>query len=220
MNPEVTLVITSFNRPDLLRKTIDSLYQHNCYKINEVIIVDDSGDKTMHKWLERHYSDCFLILNENNIGAYESIDKAYSFVRTHYVLHVEDDWLFTKSGFLWHSLEILESNHEIMQVNLSNDENIPIEPEVFKVGDTEYRIMGTDKDGFWHGFTCRPSVRSMAGYEKTKPWTQWSTKEDFLALREMKVGKEYFRLGYKAAVLNDYFCSHIGLGRRTWHPNT
>lgn len=213
----ISVVITSFNRPDLLERTVNSFLTFNDYPIQQFIIIEDSGDIEMIEYLKKYYSQFTLILNYENEGAYESIDKAYSIVNTPYVVHIEDDWEFYKGGFTEPSIKIMESNPSIMQVNLSNEQNMPIEPEIFTVDGISYRLEGTDKDGFWHGFTCNPSVRSMAGYHKTKPWTQWSTKEDFLALREMKVGKRYFELGYRAALLPEYFCKHIGIGRCTWH---
>lgn len=218
----ITVVITSFNRPDLLRRTIESFEKFNSDPIAEVIIIEDSANISMRNHLRLHYSNYHLIINDENLGAYASIDKAYAQVMTPYVVHIEDDWEFYKGGFIKPALDVLRSNSAIMQVNLSNEQNMPIEPEVFKAGETEYRLEGTDKDGYWHGFTCNPSVRNMEGYKKTKPWDQYAHKSDegyFLALHEMKVGKRYFELGYRAAVLNEYFCKHIGIGRCTWHPN-
>jgi len=170
----------------------------------------------MNDFLTRHYSDYHLILHDQNKGAYESIDEAYSHVKTKYVVHIEDDWLFYKRGFAEQALAVLESNPMIMQVNLSNEENMPIEPEVFKIGDVEYRLVGTDVNGWWHGFTCRPSVRSMVAYDQTKPWTQWAIGKD-LSVKECMVGRRYYELGFKVAVLNEYYCLHTGLNRCTWH---
>jgi hypothetical protein len=39
----VTIVLTSCNRPDLLKKTLESFIKHNTYPIKEAIIIDDSG---------------------------------------------------------------------------------------------------------------------------------------------------------------------------------
>ena len=216
----VTVVITSFNRFDLLERAIKSFNRFNSYPIREIIIIEDSADKEMHEKLTSNYSKtCRLILNEENIGAYASIDNAYSVVTTPWVLHFEDDWEFVRGGFVKQAVEILEHDKMIMQVNLEHDPSVPPLPEVYSINDVKYQILGEDINGYWHGFTCHPSVRSMAGYEKTKPWTQWSTEEDFLALREMKVGKEYFRLGYKAAILEKSYCYHTGIGRCTWNKN-
>jgi glycosyltransferase involved in cell wall biosynthesis len=213
----ISVVITSFNRKDLLLKTVESFLKFNTYPIDKFIIIEDSGDKEMYDFLSKHNfnfpSNYTLILNENNIGAYESIDKAYYHVQSKYVCHIEDDWEFYKGGFIKPAIDIMEGNPEIMQVNLSNDENMPIEDHGYGYG-----IVGDDVNGWWHGFTCRPAIRSMAAYNEVKPWTQWAVGRD-LSIKECMVGMRYYELGYKAAVLNEYFCKHTGGGRCTWHEN-
>lgn len=44
LKSDVTLVITSCNRFDLLKKTIESFSRNNTYPIREVIIIEDSGN--------------------------------------------------------------------------------------------------------------------------------------------------------------------------------
>jgi glycosyltransferase involved in cell wall biosynthesis len=212
----ISVVITSYNRLDLLQKTVSLLEKYLDYPISKFIIIEDSANREMYYKLTRMYPKYILILNDENIGAYESIDKAYSLVETPYVLHVEDDWLFYKGGFIKQAIAILESNPKIMQVNLSNEQRMPIEPQIFYAGDIDYRLVGKSECGWWDGFTCNPSVRSMAGYEKTKPWTQWIDKNKDLSIQECMVGMRYTELGYKAAILNNYYCTHIGIGRGTW----
>jgi len=63
----MTLVITSFNRFDLLRRTIDSFNRVNTYPVSEVIIIDDSGNKEMHRKIKQQYSNYHLILNDKLI---------------------------------------------------------------------------------------------------------------------------------------------------------
>ena len=219
----VTVVCTSFNRIDLLIRTIDSFIRFNTYPIEEFILIEDSGNKKMHDLVkmivETRQMNFNLILNDKNIGAYESIDLAYSKVKTDFVFHLEDDFEFYKSGFIEPALEVLEDSKIIMQVNFSNEFGQPIEPGIYKTinNPTDFRIVGTDVNGWWHGFTCNPNLRSMAAYNKVKPYTQWSTKKDCLSLQECKIGMRYFELGYKVAVLNDYYCKHIGINRCTWH---
>jgi hypothetical protein len=219
---KLTVVLTSCGRVDLLKRTIDSFKKF--YTISDFIIIEDSGHKDVREELKRLYPDYTLILNKVNLGLFESIDKAYSKVRTPFVVHLEDDWEFFKGGFIERAVKILESDQSIMQVNLSNIQDQPIEGYKFIDG-MPYSIFGASSDGdaksgvwqsYWHGFTCNPSIRSMEGYNKTKPWVHWYDKEDFLALREMRIGQEYYRLGYKAAFLNDSFCTHIGGENSTW----
>ena len=215
----VTAVITSFNRRDLLYRNIRSLLQLCTGEIQELIIIEDSGDSSMKKWMLDTYSNYTLIINEKNIGAYESIELAYSQVKTPYVLHIEDDWEFIRGGFIEPAIKVLESDKTIMQVNLEHNPLMSSLPEILNTDGVKYQIVGTDDNGWWHGFTCHPSVRSMAAYEVTKPWTQYSSPTEELFQRELKVGLEYFRLGYKAAILSESYCIHTGLGRCTWHPN-
>src|ERR1035441_5909366 len=103
MNAEITLVLTSCGRYDLLSQTLESFYKFNTYSIKEVIIVED--------W--------------NREGQIKSIDKAYARVKTPYIFACEDDWCFYKSGFIEKSLEILEKYPKILQVWLRehNDTN-------------------------------------------------------------------------------------------------
>ena len=49
---ELSIVITSCGRPDLLEKTIDSFLLHNTYPIKKWIITEDSGIKDINKHLE------------------------------------------------------------------------------------------------------------------------------------------------------------------------
>jgi glycosyltransferase involved in cell wall biosynthesis len=211
----VTVVITSYNRLDLLETTINSFNKYNTYPVKEIIIIEDSGIKDVHEKLKTKYPNYKLILNEENLGAYESIDIAYSHVTTPFVFHCEDDWEFDKSSFIEPSIKILESNKKIMQVWLANHEKQKIHPEIYYAEDIPYQIVGGD--GTWEGFTCHPGLRSMEGYNKTKPWTQWSSPDDYLSLRECKVGWAYRDLGYKAAALLDIPYTHTTGGwRGTW----
>ena len=41
----VTVVLTSCNRPTLLKPTLQSFFQYNTYTIDSIVIVDDSEKK-------------------------------------------------------------------------------------------------------------------------------------------------------------------------------
>jgi len=217
----VTVVITSCDRLDLLERTVESFNEMNTYPIKEFIIIEDSGKPEVHEALKALYPDYHLILNEENIGLIRSVDKAYAQVTTPYVFHTEDDYEYVKPGFVEDSLKIMEDNSWIMQVWISNIHNQPIDEAICETGGVKFRLVGVDgMNGIWHGFTFAPGLRSMDGYEKTRPWTQWSEEGTFLAARECEIGREYFRQGYRAAsllnIFKDGYCKHIGGGRATW----
>jgi len=213
----ITLVITSCGRLELLKKTISSFNQMNTYPMSEVIIIEDSCNKELHKQLCDLYPDYTLILNGKNQGLINNIDRAYSLVKTKYVFHCEDDWQFTKPGFMEQSLNVIENNHMVMQVWISNVHNQLIDPEIHSASGVHYQYATLDgMHHIWHGFTLNPGLRSMRVYKEAAPWSQWSTDKDFLALRECKIGEEYLRKGYRAAVLQDTYCVHTGGGQSTW----
>jgi len=215
---EVTVVVTSFNRIDLLIKMVDSFERFNTYPIKEFIIIEDSGNKKMCEALKKLYPHYTLIMNEQNIGLVESIDKAYSRVKTPYVFHSEDDYEYYREGFIERSLAVLENDPLLMQVwirRMDDTTDMPVEPEVLKAGDVEYHLIGHCINNWWHGFCFQCGLRKMFAYNRIKPFTQWSPPTDFLSQRECKIGQAYYALGYRAAILPEGYARHTGFGRST-----
>ena len=77
---EVSLVITSCGRFDLLKKTLDSFFEKNTYPIKKIIITEDSteGEKLKKLISEYENKNFCLIVNKKRIGQLRSIDKAYN----------------------------------------------------------------------------------------------------------------------------------------------
>jgi len=208
----VTFVLTSCDRIDLLEKTISSFLKYNTHPISEYIIIDDSTKREVHDDIKEMYPGWTLILNKRNIGQVACIDRAYSHVKTPYIFHCEDDWEFLKSGFIESSLKILEHDKRVQLVQLLHPD-LPIEPEVFKVDDIEYRLFGNCPSNWWHGFTWNPSLRRLSEWELVKPYTQYAVNENS-AITECLVGQKlYDDYGFKAAVLNDTYIRHTGAHR-------
>ena len=111
---EVTVVLTSCGRLDLLSKTIKSFNKYNTYPISKFIIVDDSGDESIHEQADKllpallEQYDHFVIFNNKRQGQIKSIDDAYSLVKTPYIFHLEDDWEFYKHSFIEHSFKLMD----------------------------------------------------------------------------------------------------------------
>ena len=86
------MVLTSCNRLDLLKKTIQSIPQQTLDKIATKIIVDDSADQECFSELREENENGYLknwtiLYNEQKLGQPSSIDRAYSYVNTEYVFH-------------------------------------------------------------------------------------------------------------------------------------
>jgi GT2 family glycosyltransferase len=210
----ITVVITSCNRLDFLKVTIDSFLRFNTYPISEYIIVDDSGNADAHNEIRRLYPNWTLILEPKHRGQIQCIDDAYAHVKTPYIFHCEDDWEFFKAGFMEPSLKILEHDKKVMIVWILHPPNHPIEQEIFKIDNIEYRLVGVDISGSWHGFTWNPSLRRLADYKLVEPYSGFIQAGDFNALTECHIGIElYEKYGFRVASINDEYCKHIGGGR-------
>lgn len=226
----VSVVITSFNRLDLLLKTVNSFNTFNTYPIEKFIIIEDSCNKEMHDEMRRLFADprFTLVFNERNLGLIDSIDKAYSMVTSDYVFHTEDDYEFIRHGFIERSLIVMETYPKVMQVWIRNLNDIGIltfEPEPMRISWTRgglnteavhFHMMGMSNDKNWYGFCFQCGLRRMDAYDKVKPFSSLSPATDFITLRECKIGQAYWKLGYRAAILDEGYCRHLGMNRSTY----
>jgi hypothetical protein len=204
---EVTLVITSCGRPDLLDRTINSFLLHNTYPIQNTIIIEDGPALTISQDL----SNINIIINKERKGQVYSIDKAYSYVTTPFIFHCEDDWEFYKSGFIERSLEILTNNGHILQAWLREQQDTNGHP-VEKREDLSYDLMALDWGDKWHGFSWNPGLRRLSDYKTIDNYSKY--QEETLAIgTEAVLNKIYKDLGFRAAILREGYVKHIGEGR-------
>ena len=124
---DVTVVLTSCNRLDLLKETLESFFSCNTYPINEFILIEDSGKIASQKIKEcipHPFQELVsIIVNEIQMGQLKSIDRAYANIKTKYIFHCEDDWLFYRSGFIEDSKKVLEHDKHILSVWLRDYHN-------------------------------------------------------------------------------------------------
>ena len=205
MNDEVSLIITSCGRFDLLEETLDSFFKYNTYPIKKIIITEDSteGNK-LKKLVSKYENQNFqLIVNETRLGQLKSIDKAYKEVDTEYVFHCEDDWVFLKGGFIEKSLSLLEENPHLLLVGLRAKEDF--REDFFKDkeygagnGETYYEV----KDEI---FTYNPGLRKkevcdlFGSHERLKD-----------QLYEMALSEFYKKKDYRTVYLKEKYVEHIG----------
>jgi hypothetical protein len=182
INEDVTLVITSCNRPCELSKTLISFFKYNTYPIKTIIIVDDSGvnnciDNCI-KLIPNNINST-IIYNEYNIGQIKSIDKAYSLVETKYIFHCEDDWEFYDYGFIEKSKDILQCSKNILNVWLREYKNFMVvrngHPINKTIIDNKYRVLLSFKErtNIWSGFSFNPGLRRLEDYKLFSPYSQF-----------------------------------------------
>lgn len=179
---KVTVVITSYNRFEFLKKTIDSFLTLNTYPIERFLVIEDSTKQEIkHQILGTYKDKVELIFNETNLGQPLSIDKAYKTVNTEYIFHSEDDYLYTGNpNFIKDSMDILEEKKSINQIWLRHLDNYIVSHGAEGLNQFEkdtlltstnvpYRMLKVPHCGNWCGFSWNPGLRRTDDYNRLFP---------------------------------------------------
>jgi GT2 family glycosyltransferase len=220
---ELTVIFFSCRRLHLLNQSIDAFIKYVTYPFVEFIIVNDSGDKNIHKELKRTYPGARFVLNERNVGLIQSIDNGYEQIETEYFLHFEDDWCVTKGGFVEQAMAIMESRADIEEVWFADYNQHPLDMPVYVTPGplvTGYKLASENyqkglneiNDFAWHGFTTACALKRMSDYNKVAPYADipW---QGTIWHREQAIGERYHQLGYRTACLMDEYVKNIGYGQ-------
>jgi hypothetical protein len=100
---DITFVLTSCGRFDLLVETRRAFLASNTAAISRYVIVEDSGDPQISDVFASFDVRFELLINDPPRGQMASIDPAYSGVHTPYIFHCEQ-W-FKRNGMGIASLE-------------------------------------------------------------------------------------------------------------------
>lgn len=230
LEDDVTVVITCCDRSDLLKNTLDSFIQYNTYPIKKFIIIEDSGKNNINDFCICDYpNETFeLLYNEQNIGQVESIDKAYSLVKTKWIFHCEEDWCFIKKGFIEESLKIFNKESSKLFTVWLRPHNATSDHPVIESGSSEYKYMHKSFSykfkgiiHSWCGFTFNPGLRRTKDallfhlFTKNIPIDPLTNR-----IGEYMINSIYQKHGYYAAITNEKngYCKHIGEKRHVVRP--
>ncbi len=216
LTPEVTMVLTSCNRHDLLEQTLDSFCKYNTFKgVKEILVIEDSPhspEKLLDKYKKMYPVRC--IKNVTRLGQPLSIDIAYSHVRTDYIFHCEDDWEFYAPQFIESSLRILDFSPTLLQVHLRATDDIGYAYTVHESGDFAFLHYGYLN--VWHGFSCNPGLRRLRDYKRLVNYCMHLATPYFSGSFEAYISEVYRGYGYVAALNlgnnGKGFVRHLGDG--------
>jgi lauroyl/myristoyl acyltransferase len=209
---EITFVLTSCGRFDLLEETLSTFFAQNTAPIGRYVLIEDSGDKAVRKVAARFPFPLEVIVNKGSLGQIASIDKAYATVTTPYVFHCEDDWRFFRPGFIEESLVLLQHDPAISVVcsrRLENQRQSLVEvldsPLLTNQG-VAYRKADPWRNRRWHGYTFNPGLRRMSDYRMIGSFKRWGNEGDASLF--------FKRKGMVVAYLADPACETTGAERR------
>ena len=203
---EVTLVITSCGRFDLLKRTLDSFFEKNTYPIKKIIITEDSTEgkklENLISQYENKYNFC-LIINETREGQLKSIDKAYNEVDTEYIFHCEDDWEFLKEGFIEKSMKLLKEDPKLLTIGLRSKKDF--KEDFFKKED----YISKDGERFYEVneeiYTYNPGLRRKSDNDLFGSHEKLKDK-----LYEIELSKFYKDRNYRTIYFKEKYVEHIG----------
>lgn len=215
---EVTVILTSSGRWDLLRITLESFFRYNTYPVKEFYISDDSYT-TLPEWITDFPGVMWLTLPPKN-NQIASLDFLWSNVDTLYAFQMEDDWEFIRPGFIEDSMEILERDPKVLMVWLKELEDHNASPvEWITPAVTSYPPPGPlgifkRMPDLWAWHRFNPSLKRKADYDLIAPFSKhtifnrekpWKSEAD--------ISQVYHKLGFTAAILPKPYIRHIGEGR-------
>lgn len=212
----ISCVLTSCNRHSLLRLTLDTFIKEADLPMDETIIVEDSI-QPRPAWLTENYSPklgkIVWLQNKKRTGQIFSLDRAYSQVKTDFIMHLEDDWRFMRGGFLAKSKKILEKFPNVSMIALSDLPRGPAPQQ-------EHFLCGM-------GLSFNPGLRRTADYHKLGGYAKYCSapvpeteilrrKAEFdrkactYVSPETEVAKAYAALGMVVGHLGQYYVLHTG----------
>lgn len=208
MTDKMTFVLTSCGRTFLLDKVLKSFFKYNNYKFQEMYLVEDSFDSGVYREVKKKWgSKINIICNNKKKGQIKSIIETYKKIKTPYIFHCEDDWLFTKPNFIEDSLEILKTDKKIIQVWLESKKSasrldIFTYGKVQSINGVKFRRVFCKEGWEWGHFSFRPGVKRIADYELIGGYNKFKN--------ELDISLKYKELGFYTVILEKPAVIDIG----------
>ena len=225
---DITIVVTSCMRIDLLNQSIRSLMKFNTYPINKLVIVEDSEITTSYtinkKVIEKKQNNYYVnvIKNSLNIKQNKSVDRVYSQIKTKYIFHSEDDWRYYRFSFIEKSKSLFEIyekcslNKKVLQIWLRNYKEM-VNMAYFhwytknvKYNNFKYNKVFSNSE-WWNGFSFNPGLKKSGDYIKNNEYGKFSGLNKHF---ESEIGIYYNKYKYEVlSIENLGYIDHLGWGR-------
>ena len=116
MKLKVSVIITTYNRPELLRKAIQSVLDQD-FKDFELIVVDDGSDAETEKAV-KNFNDSRIIFirNSKNLGGTKSLNIGLDKSKGKYICPLDDDDEWIDSQKLSKQFNFLENRPDYVAV--------------------------------------------------------------------------------------------------------
>lgn len=207
-NTRISMCVTSCNRHDLLKTTLESFYHVVDQEPQELIIYEDSNTpmpEFLNDPIWRQRGLKWLSDGERKGQAY-ACARLIREAQFEYIFWCEDDWFWQNSisPFMRESRAILDSHSEIIQVSLRGDTGWH---PLVKQGDLW--IAEPYWRGVWGGWAWNPGLRRRTDCVNILPQITSQIGTGGLQ-HEEALSKSLLDQGHRIADLNRSVISHIG----------
>jgi len=198
----VTLCVTMGNRPDLLRRTLESLLAHN--RFDDVVAVNDFGDEATNAVFRAVCPTGRLVSPGEKLGHHGAVDRMYETVTTPYVFHCEDDWLFEPRPLLDTCFRLLDAVPRVAGVCVRSSKDCRRIWNLTGQGEADgltYRFFN-DEEADWGGFGFNPNLQRLELWKTHGPWSRFR--------QEVHISRALNAEGLRYIYATPGFCRHIG----------
>jgi hypothetical protein len=202
MPEAVTLCITMGKRPELLQQTLRSLFER--VQVDHVLAVND--------FLDDDTNDAFrdvcpwgqLVLPPHHVGHHPAVDLLYQHVKTPYVFHCEDDWLFEHSIDLAQCQQLLREEPALSMVCFRSIRDVAEafthEPVTQAKAMPYVRL--DQHHAQWYGYTFNPHLASLDLWRSLGGFSQFR--------KERHISRHLRKQGRVVAYAANGPCAHLG----------
>ncbi len=215
----ISVCVTSYARPELLEKTLDSLIQGGArLKVRDWLIADNSGDPRIRQLVEGKYKGLFskAMLDEHppsHNAQHRNVDWLYTNAANNCVFHVEDDRTWYRSKVIRAINQMWDVIHAdpILSVVHSHpkQEGFPFSgDEVRTPKGTEYYLKYYRWKEAWGGYSWISGMRLLDRLEPFRPFGQYD--------KEAEISVAALDLGLRVGNLKLASCYDMGGGKTTF----
>ncbi len=229
-NKKITVTMTSCKRLPLFIKTVSSFL--NCCLDKELIdewfVIDDNSSNEDRETMRTLFPFIkFIFKSQDDKGHARSMNMLLNQIKTPYIFHLEDDWLFfRKEKYLSTCIRLIELDKNygqcLLNKNYGEDENAHNIIGGFEkiVGETIYYEHQYLKDNDLLKF-----INNNIGKQQCVYWPHFSFRVGLTKIKvlkdignfnentdhfELEYAHRYTKNNYKTIFMDNIFCLHIG----------
>ncbi|MBM4189762.1 MAG: hypothetical protein FJ210_03460 [Betaproteobacteria bacterium] len=211
----VTLCLTMGRRPELLRQTLTGLFANA--QFDSVIAINDFRDEQTNTVFQEMCPHGQLISLDRQLGHHAAVDYMYSKVKTPWIFHCEDDWLFQKPIDLQHLIKVLQAQQWMSGICMRQRSDFVLslrdeEKVLFERYDdlAFYRLDPIHAQ--WHGYTFNPHLASIDLWHSIGPFSAFK--------KERHISCAIRKKGLIVPYWVDGGCAHLGENDSVSNPAT